>query len=533
MADMNIVSGSFQLTTTANGANTQTVTLATQNKFVDKNVIIKFTTPEATSPSLAITDNSDAITIGAVNAGYYPLSTALTGTLTFGTPGWSGGGTAADSSVQVGTIAQSYMQLGSTTITSSTIITPTLSTTQVVTISAGYEGQRTLVVNPISSGEQAAASIVASKQASAPTLANVESLQDGKVQITANPTTAVAGINKYYFAVNADAPATNFAGTDATATVTSVGYLGEANQITIADNAIATTANSKMFYIPINSGAANVSITQNAATPTASTATGSLSGKIALTGIPTQTATDIGTYYIPFSVKAPATTFNSGSIIKTISTAGYIDNANQINVNASTNEMSSTYYMPISTGTLGAGAGSVSSNGTAGGVIISESSSVPTGYYITIYGSGAATVGTAGWLEAGTSQSSNTATKYIGLNSASMTFNGATVSASEGYVPSSGLQITLGAGSLSTTATRLESYVENTTAIVPANGYLNINAGYYENTQISLATLIPDAAGVSGSAGVGQMLAGYGAYDTNGNKIIGTIATYSGAYEIT
>lgn len=532
MADMNIVSGSFQLTTTANGANTQTVTLATQNKFVDKNVIIKFTTPEATSPSLAITDNNSAVNIGTATGGVYPLTTSLSGTLTFGNPGWSGGGSASDSSVKVGTIAQSYMKLGSTTIVSATTITPALSTTQTVTIAAGYEDQRTIVINPLSSGQAAAAKVEGSKQATAPTLANSNSSLDNKTQITASPTTATSDINKYYLAVSAGAPATNFASSNITRTVTTQGYLGANTQITVADSAVKTIANSKLFYIPITSGAASVTIAQTASTPTASTATGSLEGKTALSSTPTQTSTDIGTYYIPFSVKAPATTITSGNISKAITTSGYIDSTSQISVSAGTNEANATYYMPITSGALSAGSGSVSGNGTAGGVTVSTTATVPSGYYITIQGSGSASVGTAGWIAAGTSKSSNKLTRYLKLNSASTTFNGATVTVSEGYVPSTGLQVTIGAGTITTGSASLDGYVNNTDAIVPANGYLYINAGYHPNTQISLGTLIPDDSNLT-NAGTDKILSGFEAYSSSGTKLVGTIATYSGAYEIT
>ena len=107
-----------------------------------------------------------------------------------------------------------------------------------------------------------------------------------------------------------------------------------------------------------------------------------------------------------------------------------------------------------------------------------------------------------------------------------------TVSVSEGYVPSGGLSLNIERGSINSGATSKEAdgYVNNNT-VVPEKGYLYINAGYHPNTQISLATLIPDDTEYS-NATSNQMLFGYEAYDTNGNKLVGTITTYLGTYTL-
>ena len=532
MATMTTTAGYFLLSTTASGANTQTVTLSTQNKFVDSNIIVKFTTPEAASPSLAIADTNGAVTIGAASAGSYPLSTSLMGTLTFGTPGWSSGASASDSSVQVGTIAQSYLKVDSTTVASGYSITALPSATQTVSIAAGYEGARAVYVEPMSAGTQAVASVSATKQASAPTLTNTNSAQDGKVQVTVVPTTDVTDINKYFIAVTAEAPATSFEATDATKQVTTQGYLGSISQIALADGDINTTSNSTLFYAPLSSASVNISISQAAAAPTATSSEGTLAGKTKLTGTPATDATGIDTYYIPFDIIAEPTTITSGNITKQLTSAGYLDNVSQVSVAAGTTSTTATYYMPVASGSLMAGSGNVSSTST--NVIMTEETTLPaSGYYITVTGNGSVGVGTDGYVTSSMSQTSTTDTKYIALNAASTTFNGATVTVTEGYVPSTGLQETIGAGTISTGSESLTGYETNTTAEVPNNGYLYIHAGYHPNTQIHLGTLIPDAAGVSGSAGSDKILSGYGAYDTNGNKIVGTIATYDGTYSIT
>lgn len=85
--------------------------------------------------------------------------------------------------------------------------------------------------------------------------------------------------------------------------------------------------------------------------------------------------------------------------------------------------------------------------------------------------------------------------------------------------------ITIPKGSITTGSSSKTGYVNNTTAVVPANGYLYISAGYYPNTQISLGTLIPDDTNLT-NAGNANLLYGYEAYDTTGTKLVGTIKEF-------
>lgn len=79
-------------------------------------------------------------------------------------------------------------------------------------------------------------------------------------------------------------------------------------------------------------------------------------------------------------------------------------------------------------------------------------------------------------------------------------------------------------GSLNNEATTGVTYAENKDAntVIPAGGNLYINAGYYPNTKISLGHFIPDDANAE-NAGTAHIRSGYEAYDTNGNKLIGTL----------
>lgn len=80
-------------------------------------------------------------------------------------------------------------------------------------------------------------------------------------------------------------------------------------------------------------------------------------------------------------------------------------------------------------------------------------------------------------------------------------------------------------GSLTNSPATGVTYTEDTTTntVLPSGGYLYINAGWHNNTKISLGHLIPEIA--DNDAGVNEILNGYKAYDENGNVITGTMAT--------
>lgn len=195
-----------------------------------------------------------------------------------------------------------------------------------------------------------------------------------------------------------------------------------------------------------------------------------------------------------------------------------------LSVNGPTVTTSAGYYAAATSKTVGNGAYSASAGGSetkkpnisvsakaTGFSFAAKSSNSP--YYITVSGAqssagsvnatSTATVTTAGWLTTGNKSASKTIT------------TGATVTGGKYYIPT---------GTISAGTSAKSGWTTNTSAVVPANGYLYIGTGFYPNTQISLATLIPDDSSLS-NAGAGHILSGYEAYDTNGNKLVGTIAT--------
>ena len=77
-------------------------------------------------------------------------------------------------------------------------------------------------------------------------------------------------------------------------------------------------------------------------------------------------------------------------------------------------------------------------------------------------------------------------------------------------------------GSISTTETQPteynaisapDGYHINTAAIIPSGGWLKINAGWHDNTMISLATLVPDVANIDVADGANYIRSGKTAYD--------------------
>lgn len=97
---------------------------------------------------------------------------------------------------------------------------------------------------------------------------------------------------------------------------------------------------------------------------------------------------------------------------------------------------------------------------------------------------------------------------------------GSTIKASAGYYAGEASK-SIPNGAITSGTTNHSEYVQNTT-VVPANGYLYIGAGYYPNTQISLASLIPDDANLV-NAGNAQIRKNYEAYSPSGAKLVGTI----------
>lgn len=525
---------------TATGAGVFTDLLTTENKFLDKNISIKSTIPSAQGPVLTITDKSSTnITIGTVSQGYYPLSAALTGTLTVGTPGWitTSGLSAQDESVIVGRIAQSTLKNGDTAISSGATITPSVDSNQTINISAGYNSARTVIIAPMSDGTKAVANVTVSGTATTPTLANTASAITNKTQVNIDGsfTTSTNDIDStYYVAFTAKAPATT---PSVAKNISTAGYLGPTGSTTQISSSGSINAKSQLYYAKITSGAITVggnSSQVGAPTITKYNTDGSNNGanvnSIAFTGSATTTEPTSGNY-VAIQVAIPAK-----SIAPTISlgTPGWIGDTNQITINNVTSSARTLQvYIPLTSGALAKGAGVA--DASSGNITLgTKTTTQPTsGKYITVTGSGTVSVGTGGYLAASTSLSSNTATAYYPIATATFGItNNVVKSTGAGWIDNNVTVATLASGSLANTATSGQTYTEVTSpAILTSDGYLYINKGYFANTKISLGTLIPDSDTADVVSNV--LRVGYEAFDTNGARIVGGLSTYDGTYSVT
>lgn len=103
----NTTANQFELLHTTDTSGTWTAILETENKFVDKNIAAKITTPVAGAFTLTVADNNDTnVTVGSLSGNSYPLTASISGTLTTASAGWitTSGYSVSDNSVVVGNI---------------------------------------------------------------------------------------------------------------------------------------------------------------------------------------------------------------------------------------------------------------------------------------------------------------------------------------------------------------------------------------------------------------------------------------------
>lgn len=119
----NTTDNQFELLHTTGASGDWTAILATENKFVDKNIAVRISTPAAGALTFVASDNTDTtVTVGSVSGNVYPITASISGTLTAATAGWvtTSGYSISDNSVVVGTIAKanpvtSYSDTGMST----------------------------------------------------------------------------------------------------------------------------------------------------------------------------------------------------------------------------------------------------------------------------------------------------------------------------------------------------------------------------------------------------------------------------------
>lgn len=287
---------------------------------------------------------------------------------------------------------------------------------------------------------------------------------NGSIGGTASSGSAIAAINNVnsmntitdlsnktagtdYFTVKATA-AGSAGGYTPKYTVNTGGYIGSTVTGTKQTVSVSSDTTGKSIHIPkaslsVSAGA-SAHISTEPGTVSVAAKTQAVSGKTQIAATPTTNSSGISKYYVAVNATA-ASNSASGSIggiaSAEVSSAGYaptdLSNSGGVDGTATVDiasKTSSTYYLPIATGSCSAsgggltsGSGSVSASGT--NVSLTEVSSPPaTGPYITVTGSGSVSraaitkTQTTGYVEAGTttasdatSKSSNTATKYYAI----------------------------------------------------------------------------------------------------------------------
>lgn len=215
----------------------------------------------------------------------------------------------------------------------------------------------------------------------------------------------------------------------------------------------------------------------------------------------------------------------------TVTTAGYIDNTggtkdtNSADVKATIPAASATvnYSGTATAPTVTAGEASADNSNQ---IVTAPSTTAPTsGYYVAVKAIAPATT---------LSASTKTVNTKGYLGDASEISSSASVAAKTGstyYAPVEAATVGV------TSSDPGEDYAENTTAVVPSDGYLKIEEGYLPATKISLATLVPDDANITANAtGQATIRTGTTAYDKDGHLITGTMGNAtvtSGAASVT
>lgn len=540
----------FQLPISISKSGETSVVLDTEEQYLDKNIGITITTPDAGTFNVSNISGSSDVSVGTLADGKYPITANnLSVTAAMSSAGWVGTGNLTDSDTDNCTV-----------------------------------------------GKMAAAAASVSASVAAPTIEKVTQAVTSKTQIlnSVDPATGTSGISKYYIAVKGKSGAV----TQGSPSVGTAGYLTAASQITA--NGVAAGNQTSTYYIPVPTAAASVAA--SVAAPTIEKVTQAVSGKTQILSSvdPTTATSGITTYYVAIKGFSGAVTQGTPAI----GTAGYIDTASQITASGvSAKDKSATYYIPVPTaaftvsnnkvycsaagyvpqgstdsvvGTVSTGTISNNQDSMASGA--SSSGTLNRGKYIKI---GAGYYDSDRYYQAQT----NSGNKAITASGSTNVDGYATVSVSAGTITNNisggtsagtinrGSQIKIGAGfyaadtyytaqansgTVTITSSGNTSVDGKVTATVAAASFANtatngvtytdydssapelksgdclyINAGYTPARKISLAKLVPNEATVGAAETSAHILTGHSAYNIDGKIVAGSMTVYAGAYTIT
>lgn len=548
------------------GAGEKTITFKTEDKFVDADARAVITTPSAAAPTLSLTDITTGLSMGTATDGKYSPTVSASGNVNIATAGWitADNKTVTDTNYKIGTVNQSIMQNGQSTVSSGDTIVPGPSE-QTITITEGYNAARTIIIGSASAsspGEVTSGSATITSVSYAYVAADNNYTITGSGDVSA-PTVNIAGYvsgsigtlnsNVGGATVSTTVPAIKLNSTLSGATSTLKPTLSKQSiaastgAVDAANGAASATAPTSGVYVAVRSNANTGLISSAPAINTAGYGAGTnfIAGTYASA---TVGAAQSDIYYIP--IKEGSVTSGSATIDN--ATYTYNTSVGNFTVSGSATIAAPTFtegYIAASIGTKNTNTATLattvakigiqanlSGTGTKTPSITKNSAT-----NITAAGTATTTRPDSGYYVA-VSSAANTDTVQA---TASVTSAGYGTATSGQYTTTPSSNLTVGAAASAVTyvpitaATYANSATSGTTytdisASVPAlisGDYLYINAGYAPASKISLAKLVPDASGDNAPAA--YILSGYTAYDNDGTLIVGTMATYDGTYTIT
>ena len=547
-----------------------TIDFATENTFVDQDIHVDLTVPTAADPALSLTNLTNEINMGSASAGYYNPTVALSGNAAVSTAGWitAGNHAVSDDSVAVGKVAQSTMSVGGDAIASGDTVVPETTSSQTVTISAGYEGARTVVVGSMADGQ---AATVNSSNATISSLTFTNDSSDHTFDIAGTATIAAPTVSQNgYISTTVGTKNSGTATVAATVDEITVGVTPSTTTQKVTPVIARTAKPSGDSWVDAASGAVTTSKPNAGAyvrvDAPAVAATVTATGKVSAAGYGTTaeyqadsaTTITVGSNaataaYVPIT----AGTATSGSAEIGSVAVAYNSTGGNFKVTGSANVSAPTVG---TAGYVGNGVGTLSAN--AGGATV-DASLAKIGIGATISGGSAVTPVISKNAATNVDASAATTTKptsgfYVAVgsaaNSSSVTAAAAVTSAGYGTT-TSGQYTTAGDSKTVTVNASAVTYVpiaagelantpatgkqatdyadlSSTGPIIPSAGYLYIEEGYYADSRISLARLVPDQATITPATGANYILSGQSAYDSDGSLIVGTISTYDGSYTI-
>lgn len=565
---MSVVGGKFVLDHTLTQQTGTVIDFNTTDQFIDKEIRLQLAARPATAELTLTGNTTQSPTWGTATSGYYYPTNNISANLNVSTAGWvETSGYNESDSIGIGKVSQSIMQQGTSTIASGSTIVPTDSN-QTITITEGYNAARTLVIGATDSG---AAGEITSGSATISSLSYAYDSSTSKFNVTGSadvsaPTIDIPG----YISNTKGTKNANTDGALVSATVDKIEVMAtlsktnltlkptlakqiiDITNVTDAANGAATsTQPSSGVYVAVRSEANTTSVTASGRVHKNGYGTTTNYDTIP-SGIDTATAgaAQSDVYYIPIKVGRI-----TGDMILVSATDSYVDyNSADDNFDISFTQegnpphVAEEGYISNDIGTKTAGSAviditlqkigiqaNLSGTGTKKPSIakhtnsnVASSAATTTrpssGYYVAV--NSAANTGT---IQATASVSSagygtTTAGQYTTTPSSSLTVG---ASASDvTYIP-----ITAATFANSATSGATYTDISSTAPALISGDYLYINPGYVPASKISLAKLVPDAEGANAPAN--YILSGYTAFDNNGALIIGTMATYAGAYTIT